>query len=548
MIHEDGELNGNAAENSSAKRIDTEVLIIGAGPTGLMMACQLLRFGVSFRTLDKQKDRALESRAFAIQAKSMEIFQNLGLSSEFLKVARTGIDFAFFINEKKQAAISFAKFPQQNTPFPSIYFLPQTETERILIEFLEKKNIFIEREKELVTFSQDKNTVNVKIKNCLTGEIQEICCAYIVGCDGAHSTVPHTLNFSFEGAAYKQSFILADATIEWRFSSDKFLFFLRKHGIFVHIPLTKTFSRIMLARRADPSSQGKLSTPSITEIEIAAHNITQTPVKLINPIWLSQFYLHHRGVQTYCQKRAFLAGDAAHIHSPVGGQGMNTGIQDATNLAWKLALVLKKRTSKQLLMSYETERHRIGKILLKTTDRFFSFMTAKNYLVSLLRNLFLPFFIRFVFAKKHAEQRLFWFMSQLNIHYHSNEFIYEITKNANTAFKKGPHAGYRAPDAPINASSLFSMLRDKPFHLLLFQRGKTQQADLENLKLLAYSYADWVHIHPFQASPDNEVLFQRYGVTSAAIYIIRPDGYIGFRAYGYDLTAANNYLKRLFGK
>ena len=528
--------------------IDTDVLIIGAGPTGLMMACQLLRFGVSFRIIDKQKDRALESRAFAIQAKSMEIFQNLGISSEFLKVARTGIDFAFFINGKEQATVNFTKFPQQNTPFPSIYFLPQTETERILIELLDKKNTFIEREKELITFSQDKNGVRAKIKNCLTGEIEEIHCAYIIGCDGAHSTVRHTLNFSFEGAAYKQSFILADATIKWRFSADKFLFFLGKHGIFVHIPLTKTFSRIMLARRADPSSSGKLPTPSIHEIEIAANNITQTPVKLINPIWLSQFYLHHRGVQTYCQKRAFLAGDAAHIHSPVGGQGMNTGIQDVTNLAWKLALVLKEKTSKQLLMSYETERHRIGKLLLKTTDRFFSFMTTKNYLVSLLRNLFLPFFIRFIFAKKQAEQRLFWFMSQLNIHYHANKFIDEMAKNANTAFKKGPHAGYRAPDAPVNSSSLFSMLREKPFHLLLFQRGKIQGIDLESLKMLTDSYADWMQIHHFQASPDNEVLFQRYGVTSAAIYIIRPDGYIGFRSYGYDLIPANNYLKHLFGK
>lgn len=127
--------------------IDTNVLIIGAGPTGLMMACQLLRFGINFRIIDKQKERALESRAFAIQAKSMEIFQNLGISSAFLKVARAGIDFAFFINGKKQAAVNFSKFTQKNTPFPSIYFLPQTETERILIDFLEKKIILLNEEK-----------------------------------------------------------------------------------------------------------------------------------------------------------------------------------------------------------------------------------------------------------------------------------------------------------------------------------------------------------------------------------------------------------------
>lgn len=159
----------------------------------------------------------------------------------------------------------------------------------------------------------------------------------------------------------------------------------------MHIPLTKTVSRIMLARRADSFSQEKLSVPSINEIETIAQKITQTAIKLTPPIWLSQFHLHHRGVKTYCKKRAFLVGDAAHIHSPVGGQGMNTGIQDATNLAWKLALVLKKRAPISLLATYETERHPVGKILLKTTDRFFSFITTKNTMVSLLCNLLLLF-------------------------------------------------------------------------------------------------------------------------------------------------------------
>ncbi len=320
----------------------TEVLIIGAGPTGLVMACQLLRLGIRFRIIDKQKNRAQESRAFAIQAKSMEIFQNLGLSSEFLQAARSGIDFAFFINGKKQSEIKFENFSHQDSPFSTIYFLPQSETERILIRHLEKHRVHIEREKELLFFSQNKKRVEATIKDDVTEKIEKILCAYIVGCDGAHSTVRHILNFAFEGAAYKQNFILADATIDWSFSRKKFLFFLGKQGIFIHIPLTKNISRVMLAERLSTNSKEKLPPPSVIKIEAAASLITKVPVKLSNPIWLSQFSLHHRGVQTYCQGRAFLAGDSAHIHSPVGGQGMNTGIQDATNLAWKLAIALKK--------------------------------------------------------------------------------------------------------------------------------------------------------------------------------------------------------------
>lgn len=529
------------------RTMNAEILIIGAGPTGLTMACQLLKLGVSFRIIDKQKDRAHESRAFAIQAKSMEIFQNLGLATEFLKVTRSGIDFAFFINGKKQVEVNFDKFSQQDSPFPSVYFLPQNETERILIGHLEKQGTRIEREKELLFFSQTKNGVEASIKNYATGKIEQFCCAYIIGCDGARSTVRQSLNFPFEGATYKQSFILADASIDWPFPQNKFLFFLGKQGIFVHIPLSKTFSRIMLAQHLETASQETLPTPTLIEIEAMARLITQHPLKLTNPIWISQFYLHHRGVQTYCKGRAFLAGDSAHIHSPVGGQGMNTGIQDATNLAWKLALVLRKKTTTHLLNTYETERHRIGKILLKTTDRFFAFITSKNSFISHLRNSVLPLLLSFLFSKKRIEQHLFWFISQLNIHYHTNPFIYEIAKGADVTFKRGPKAGYRAPDAPVNSSSLFSLLQTKPIHLLLFQSKKNQDYEiLESLKTLENSYCGWLQIHHFTSLANNKILFRRYGVTTSAIYIIRPDGYIGFRLYGCNLALARNYLKHLF--
>ena len=204
---------------------DTEVLIIGAGPTGLIMACHLLRYGVKFKILDKQKDRAQESRAFAIQAKSMEIFQNLGIAEEFLKLARSNMDFAFFINGKKQIEVKFNHFKQQNTPFPSVYFLPQAETERIFIELLEKQGVYIERQKKLITFSQDMNGVQATIKNNITESPEKIICDYIIGCDGAHSSVRHTLNLTFEGNAYPQIFNLVDASIEWPYSRKNSFFF-----------------------------------------------------------------------------------------------------------------------------------------------------------------------------------------------------------------------------------------------------------------------------------------------------------------------------------
>jgi 2-polyprenyl-6-methoxyphenol hydroxylase-like FAD-dependent oxidoreductase len=524
---------------------DPDVLIVGAGPTGLIMACQLLKLGVRFRIIDKLKDRIHESRAFAIQSRSMEIFQNLGLSAEVIKLARCGVDFAFFINGKKQIEIKLTEFPDFHTPFPSVYFLPQNELERILIQFLEKKGGYIEREKELLLFSQNNKEIEAVIKNKHTETIENIHCAYLIGCDGAHSTVRHKLDLPFEGASYKQSFILADASVSWPFPENKFLLFLNKQGIFAHIPLTKIFSLIILAPRA--SANEKLSTPTLIDIENIAQRVTKKPIKLTKLIWLVRFHLHHRSVQAYRRERVFLAGDAAHIHSPVGGQGMNTGIQDVSNLAWKLAIVIKNGGPDILLDTYNTERLRIGNILLKTTDRFFYFITTKNFFIAQLRNWLLPKLLALFFSKKNMARHLLRFISQLYIHYHSNQFVYEISKGADSAFKKGPQAGYRAPDAPLNSSTLFSLFSAKPFHLLIFQ-SKKSTINSAHLKFIENTYIDWIHIHRFTPSLNNKTLFQRYGVTASALYIIRPDGYIGFRLYGHNLSLADNYLRKLFEK
>ncbi|OIZ99772.1 hypothetical protein BEV13_05030 [Rickettsiella grylli] len=526
--------------------MDTDVLIIGAGPSGLMMACQLLRFGIQFRIIDKQSDRVHESRAFAIQAKSMEIFQNLGFVDEFLKCARSTIDVVFFINGKKQIDVHFDQFKHQDTPFPSVYFLPQSETERIFIEFLEQHGVTIERQKELVTLTQTHQRVCATIKNNVTGSREKIVCAYSIGCDGAQSDVRHGLNFSFEGNTYAQSFYLVDATVEWPYPRNKFIFFLEKKGIVVHIPLTKRISRMMFAKRSTSCNEAKPERPSVHALEKWARTLIQAPVKFLDPMWISHFRLHHRGASRYYQNRVFLVGDAAHIHSPVGGQGMNTGLQDATNLAWKLAFVVKKNTDIKLLATYETERHPIGKILLKTTDRFFSFLTAKGFIVRQLQNGLLPFVIRFLFSKKNLEKCVFRFISQLNIHYSQNEFTIEINEAEYPAFKSGPSPGYRAPNAPVNTTSLFLLLRHKPFNVLFFYTQKKSEMCLKKINFVVKDYEDLVGVHAFRLSSANKLLFKRYGVVSSAIYVIRPDGYVGFRVNSDHYSQVEHYLSRFF--
>ncbi len=256
----------------------------------------------------------------------------------------------------------------------------------------------------------------------------------------------------------------------------------------------------MLAKRSD-NAEEKLSTPNLTALENLASSLTQVSVKFINPIWMSTFRLHHRGVNRYYQNRAFLAGDAAHIHSSVGGQGMNTGIQDSTNLAWKLALVLKKNTNVKLLGTYETGRHAVGKILLKTTYQFFSLLTASGFLISKLRNGLLSWLIKFLFSKRNIEKRLFWFISQLNIHYAKNQFNYEIIDKSYSNFKGGVCPGHRAPNAPANASDLFTLLAEKPFSILYFKVSKGPESkSIEKIISLTKNYKEWLQVHIFVLS------------------------------------------------
>jgi 2-polyprenyl-6-methoxyphenol hydroxylase-like FAD-dependent oxidoreductase len=528
-------------------KLDTEVLIVGAGPTGLMLACQLARFGISFRLIDKQTDRTYESRAFGIQAKSMEIFQNLGIVNHFLKKAQVANQVSFYFKGKFKVELSFQGLNLKDTPFPSFFLLPQSDTEQILLDYLKKRHFQVERQTELLSFSQEKSTIEAYIKNHLTGEKEKIRCRYLVGCDGAHSTVRHILDIPFVGAAYEQEFLLADVAIKWPFPKSNFTAFMSKAGILIYIPLRSNLSRLIIfdMHNALLSSE---NLPPLKKIEEFGQHITGKDFQLLYSVWISRFYLHHRAVQEYQKGLAFLAGDAAHIHSPIGAQGMNTGLQDATNLAWKMALTLKYGSPKELLETYQAERQRIGEILVKTTDRIFGIVITKNPIISLARQYLMPIVMRFLAKSIYLRKRIFGFVSELNIHYHENPFIIEKIVDADTKFLAAPKAGYRAPDAPIAHTSLFELLKKKPFNILLFCTQDlphpAQKAQINELKKIAPKI---LAVHKFNQPQELKQLYNRYGITESGSYAIRPDGYIGFRSFGSDFESLVDYLHKIFG-
>ncbi|HEY2368139.1 MAG TPA: FAD-dependent monooxygenase, partial [Polyangiaceae bacterium] len=334
---------------------DADVLIVGAGPTGLMLACELHRAGVSFRILEKTKEPSTRSRALVVHAKTLELFQKLGIDQDLVICGTKNVSAHAFVNGQHAADFEIGDTGIEDTPYPFMLFVSQAETERVLETFLSEAKVMVERGVEAVEV--DPTFGEVKLS---TGE--SVRPRFVVGCDGAHSVVRHAGKFSFDGEPYPQDFLLAD--VHLKTPIDGLHLFFDDRGIFVVLPLTNGVYRIISSRVdrhwRSPSAIDAPDTtadPTLPEVQALADTFSSKPIVLTDPVWLARFRLHHRQADRYRRGPLLLAGDAAHIHSPAGGQGMNTGIQDAANLAWKLAMVCRNDAPETLLDSYDEERH-----------------------------------------------------------------------------------------------------------------------------------------------------------------------------------------------
>ncbi len=540
-----------------ADAIDTDVLVVGAGPTGLLAAALLARLGIAVRIVDRSPDAAKESRAFGVQARSLELFASLGLADALLDRGLVATGIQVFIDGERRAEIAFDDLGRTDTPFGFLLMVPQSEVEAVLVEELARLGVAVERGAEAFDLAQDGEGASVRLRGP-DGE-RRVAARYVIGADGAHSFVRKALGLAFEGAAYGQTFLLADASVTWPLGADRLSLFLRGRDFAAFLPLKgRDYARVMVVDPEGGGGGGQGSAPvDLAVVERAFRAATGLDARLSAPRWTSRYRVHHRGVDRYRVGRCFVAGDAAHIHSPAGGQGMNTGLQDVANLCWKLALVLRSQAADALLDSYHDERWPVGQRVLAYTDRAFSAVADPSGWVLAVRSVLAPSLAATLSRVAALRRRVFGFVSQLGIRYAPGRFAAE---RVGRAWEDGPGPGRRAPDAAIaRHRDVFDLLAGYGFTLLAFSRDPLAEeeiaaisADLQALSrdgpiplathLVAHSL---VGRDPRLVQAEAPAAFAAYGIgpdRPRALYLVRPDGYVAWRADGFDVAGCRAFL------
>jgi 2-polyprenyl-6-methoxyphenol hydroxylase-like FAD-dependent oxidoreductase len=432
----------------------------------------------------------------------------------------------------------------------------------VLVEYLETRGVVIERGVELARFHAESDSIGCVLRR-RDGPEESCRVRYLGGCDGAHSTVRKGSGIAFEGGAYPQTFALGDVEADGSLDSDAIHAFGMGRGFAMFFPLGHPTTWRVMAMEASgsrndvPSSRDDDVTThelSLAELQTMVDDPTFGSVRLRNPAWLTRFRLHHRQAASYQQGGIFLAGDAAHIHSPVGAQGMNTGIQDAWNLGWKLAMVVQGWADARILDSYNAERWPVGRTLLRATDRLFGAFAESvsgSTLFMLLRRVMVRGVVAPALSRPRIRAAAFHFVSQLGIRYRTSPIVTE----GEPRLRRGPRAGDRLPDARVQDGRdtiwLQQELSGPHLHLLLC--GPVAAWHKDRLLALEQRFPGLLAMRHLATEPSETALvddsgeaLSRLGIEDSGQYLVRPDGHVAFRCGGTDLTGATQYLDRWF--
>ncbi len=545
----------------------TDVLVVGAGPTGLTMACELARRGITPRIIDKSPAPSDKSKAFGIHARTLEIFENMGIVDRFLGLGNICNGFDMYDRGEPLASVIFDTLESK---YPFFLILAQSDTERILHDHVLSYGIEVEREKELVGI-EEKDGSLIRMIKLKDGSEENVECSYVAGCDGAHSTTRNILDLEFKGAPYPNYWLLADLDIDWKYPFDHLSVFTHPAGVTAYFPLYKDRGRLMF-ELPDASIDEDMPPPVIEDVRRLMKEREIEYRSVTDPNWLAYFKLHHRMVDRYRKGHVLLSGDAAHIHSPLGGQGMNTGIQDAYNLAWKLALVLKGESPETLLDSYNAERYRVGKGVVGFTDMAMKMVGIHNPVLGALRNKIVGVISRL----DAVQEKVLNTLSQVEINYRESPIVKErwYQPDAMEGFHGYSHdlaAGERVRDytltslAGSGSTQLYDLLGNAGHNLLLFTGADPEDMELDELRAIHgavnVDFKGLINTHVIVGSKglpsdfrdinsiwrdEESAMCRDFGAVKASLYLIRPDGYIGFRNQPASLSDLTQYLATIF--
>ncbi|MEY2490172.1 MAG: hypothetical protein QOC70_2114 [Verrucomicrobiota bacterium] len=527
---------------------ETEVLIAGAGPVGLALALELQRFGIRFRIVEKKAGRSTTSKALGLQPRLAEVFAILGMAGKFFARGFDGIR-AINLHAGAQKHLTIGMQFAHNQAgrdacLPRMIVIPQSVTEEIIETTLAERGHVVERRRELIGFTQTADSVNSLVRH-EDGAEEPIRSKFLVSCEGAHSVVRKQAGLTFAGAALPLRFLLADVTIDWDLPANEVQVWFHRDGSFAAIPFGGQKWRLVIECADERNDAEREVTLEMLQ-ELALKRTGRKNVRLRDPLWLSDFRISARMVDRFRERGVFVAGDAAHIHSPAGGQGIATGIQDATNLAWKLAAFLREGAPGSLLDTYDEERKPIAREVLQRTSGISSIIFAMNPVARFVRERLLFPILRTPFVQR----RLFAKLSQLEMNYRGRS----LSVHSDAPFSRvRVRAGDRTPDVVFEKAgeqvSLFQLIGSYGMIALLGPGEKshgmagalvalgvrpfivaTKEANTQSAERLVDLYGDFARL---------------YGAQGPFLYLIRPDGHVALFQRRMEGSGLARYLKKI---
>ena len=533
-----------------------DVLVVGGGPVGLTMACELTRHGVTCRIVDRNAGPQRWSKAAGIMPRTLEVLRDVGVADALVARGRPirGIQV-----HQNGAPTAHVPIHLEGTPYPFLLGLSQRQTELVLAEHLAQLGVRFEREVSLVAIEQDDEGVTATLERA-GGARETVRARYAIGCDGAHSTVRRALDIGFEGSTFEQTLWQADIRVRFPFPVDphEAQIFVSERGVMGALPVfAGGVYRLIAMAPPRPDLD-----PTLDDMRALANERMPEGTVIEAPEWITGFRFHSRLATRYRDRRIFLAGDAAHIHSPAGAQGMNMGIQDAYNLAWKLALVLRGEGRPRLLDSYEPERRPVAERVVRGTDRGTRAalrMTAlRNPILTRLRAQLVSFVTELGVFRGPFVQTL----GQMRVGYPESPIVGEHRRSGWMPFASGPGPGERVPDVELTEGTLHGLLLGTAHVLFLFAGGAATSADHARLAEIAERarrrHGERVRAHVVvqgDERPDGVpdllldptgALHARFGGGAEVLYLVRPDGHVAFRSQPADEPALSRYLATIF--